>query len=334
MNRPTQLVLALLPLWITPVSATRIEITPLIVTYGDPDDELYRTPRGSGYDGVASLTIHTAARSFGCTGAMLSNGFQVLTAAHCLTDSTGTINVVSVSATFFPSGSDTTEQIPAVSYITHPDWNGALQQGNDIALIVLANPASAGVHRYELYDGFDELGAIYDISGFGRRGTGDTGATSITAARRRGWNTFDATMANTFGEFEGWTGGDRVLISDFDNGLPENDALGVFYDIHHLGLGIQEASMAPGDSGAPAFISGRIAGIASFRLRLAWDDDTSSDIDEFSNASFGEFNAFTRVSSYSAWANPIPEPGTAALCSAFFLIAAARVVRLARQKGS
>ena len=72
--------------------------------------------------------------------------------------------------------------------------------------------------------------------------------------------------------------------------------------------------MAPGDSGAPAFIDGRIAGVASFRLRLQFTDGVSSDVDDISNASFGEFNAFTRASLYDSWINPVPEPGTATFC--------------------
>jgi hypothetical protein len=131
-------------------------------------------------------------------------------------------------------------------------------------------------------------------------------------------------MTETFSGFSGWTAGDRVLVSDFDSGDAANDALGVFYGIHGLGLGAQEVSMAPGDSGAPAFINGQIAGIASFRLRLAFTNGVTSDIDDISNASFGEFNAFTRVSSYNQWLQPVPEPGTSILlCSgllAFLLI--------------
>jgi hypothetical protein len=82
--------------------------------------------------------------------------------------------------------------------------------------------------------------------------------------------------------------------------------------------------MAPGDSGAPAFIGDQIAGVASFRLRLHFTDGVTSDIDDISNASFGEFNAFTRVSSHSAWLQPVPEPATAALCLAAFALATLR----------
>jgi hypothetical protein len=327
-----RLLFAMLP--VLAAQASRIELTPLVVTTGDPDDDHYRTPLGTGYDGIAALTIDTGiGEPFGCTGSLLSTGY-LLTAAHCLTDATGTLNVFSLSATFFPS-SGGTEVIAGNAYVIHPAFTGALEQGADIGIVVLANRPSAGVQRYDLYEGTGEIGSTYEFAGWGRRGTGETGATSTTAARRRGWNTFDATMAETFGEFDGWTAGDTVLVSDFDSGRPENDALRFFYEDfpEHLGLGFDEASIAPGDSGAPAFIDGKIAGIASFRQRLEFDDGETSDIDAFSNGSFGEFNAFTRISSHSRWIYAVPEPSTVALCAAFAVMLAGRSVARRRKSG-
>jgi hypothetical protein len=211
--------------------------------------------------------------------------------------------------------------------IPFPGFTGALREGNDIGIVALERAPSAAVPRYEIYTGRAETGSEYEVVGFGVTGSGSTGAIVEDGHRRRGWNTFDATMAETFGQFRGWTGGAGVLISDFDNGLAANDALGVFYGIPGLGLREREASMAPGDSGAPAFIDGRIAGVASFRLRLSFVGGGSSDIDDISNASFGEFNAFTRVSHYSSWIQPVPEPGTAALSIALFGIVGARLAR-------
>jgi hypothetical protein len=296
------------------VHAARIELKPLIVTHGDPGDPLYLVPRGAGYDGIALLMIESAEGIAGCTGALLGGGKRLLTAAHCLTDSTGSLNVLSLSASFDLEG--TPEVIPGRSVHPHPLFTGSLREGNDVAVVVLEREASAGIPRYDFYTGSAEIGSIYEVVGFGAFGTGDTGAVGTDLLPRRGWNTFDATMAETFGGFPGWTAGDRVLVSDFDNGNPANDALGLFYGIPGLGLGAREVSMAPGDSGAPAFIDGRIAGIASFRLRLNFTDGATSDIDDISNASFGEFNAFTRVSSYSHWLQPVPEPDTAILCLA------------------
>jgi secreted trypsin-like serine protease len=272
------------------------------------------------------LTIESVEGMLGCTGALLSSGLHVLTAAHCLADSAGLPHALSLSAAFYRSGSAEPEVINGAA-IPFPGFTGALREGNDIGIVELERAPSAAVPRYEIYTGRAETGSEYEVVGFGVTGSGSTGAIVEDGHRRRGWNTFDATMAETFGQFRGWTGGAGVLISDFDNGLAANDALGVFYGIPGLGLREREASMAPGDSGAPAFIDGRIAGVASFRLRLSFVGGGSSDIDDISNASFGEFNAFTRVSHYSSWIQPVPEPGTAALSIALFGIVGARLAR-------
>jgi secreted trypsin-like serine protease len=301
----------------------RMQLTPLMTTAGDPYSDLYRTTGRSGYDGVALLAIESPEGLRGCTGALLSSGLHVLTAAHCLTDSAGAPHVFSLAATFYASDG-AAEVISASSFLPHPAFNGALEQGSDIGIILLDHAPSPSVQRYAIYTGSEEIGSTYEVAGFGASGSGDTGYIVDDWERRRGWNTFDATITTTFGGFPGWTAGDGVLVSDFDSGFAENDALGRFYGIPGLGLGAGEVSMAPGDSGAPAFIDGRIAGIASFRLRLSFTDGTSSDIDEVANASFGEFNAFTRVSSYQTWIQPVPEPATMALCAAVFALAGVR----------
>jgi len=303
---------------------------PLLTTYGDPNSALYSTSGLPQYDGVAQLIIESMTGLIGCSGALLADGIHVLTAAHCLTDAAGVADVSALTATFYPSRGAAPEVIEAAGVVPFPGFNGALEQGNDIGLVLLKRPPSLRIPRYSLYTGSAEVGSEYQVIGYGAAGQGMIQPINDDA-RRRGWNTFDSTMSATFGQFPGWTGGDRVLVSDFDNGLAANDALGLFYGIPGLGLGEREASMAPGDSGAPAFIGGQIAGVASFRLRLQYADGLSSDIDDISNASFGEFNAFTRVSSYDSWLQPAPEAGTAALGLAGFALVMLRF--LYRRRG-
>jgi secreted trypsin-like serine protease len=293
-----------------PFRPDTLQPEPLVTTFGNPGSTTYVTDGVRRYDGIAQLVIESFEGTATCSGALLSGGTQVLTAAHCLGTESG---ITSLTATFYPSGSSTPEVIEVAGTVTHPEFTGSLREGNDIGLVVLKQPPSAAVPRYKLYTGGREIGAEYEVVGFGASGRGAMDGT-VDGQRRRGWNTFDATMTDTFGEFLGWTGGDGVLISDFDNGRAANDALGLFYGIRGTGLGQREASMAPGDSGAPAFIGDQIAGIASFRLRLNFTDGVTSDVDDISNASFGEFNAFTRVSSHTSWLQPVPEPTSGALC--------------------
>ena len=124
-------------------------------------------------------------------------------------------------------------------------------------------------------------------------------------------------MTGTLDVFPGWTGGDRVLFSDFDDGTAQHDAFGLFFGINGLGKGLDEVSTAAGDSGGPTFLNGQIAGLTSFGIRVFFLDGSSSDVDAFNNSSFGEFNAFTRVSAYQDWIDsqisPVPEPSTWAM---------------------
>ena len=309
-----------------PLLPDALQPEPLVTTFGNPNSALYLTDGIIRYDGVAQLIIESAEGTTTCSGALLSGGTHVLTAAHCLATESGITNL---TATFYPSGNSAPEVIEGAETVTHPEFTGSLREGHDIGLVALKKPASAVVPRYKLYTGSSEIGGEYEVVGFGQTGQGASDGT-IDGKRRRGWNTFDATMTDTFGQFVGWTGGDGVLISDFDNGRAANDALGLFYGIPGTGLGQREASMAPGDSGAPAFIGGRIAGVASFRLRLNFTNGVTSDVDDISNASFGEFNAFTRVSSNDSWLQPVPEPASAALC--MFALGLASLHRVWRRK--
>lgn len=289
-----------------------VQYTPFIVGAGDPNDARYLTPAGTGYDGVGMLIIARATGTFLCSGSLLGTGSHVLTAAHCVTDGSGVMDVTSLTATFFPFPSGT-EAIGGTAVTVHPGWTGDLRRGDDLAVVTLAQRASSGVQRYGLYTSSGELGSTFDVSGYGMRGTGATGATLAPGARRHGLNEFDATMTGTLGILPGWTAGDRVLLSDFDSGLAANDAFGYFFGINGLGRGLDEASTALGDSGGPGFIGARIAAITSFGVRLSYVGGGTSDVDGSLNSSFGEFAGFTRVSPYAGWVNSatgVPEPST------------------------
>ncbi len=302
-----------------PIGAT---IAPTIVTAGpNPNAGIYATPRGVGYDGVGGLIITRSDGSFLCTGSLLSSGRQILTAAHCLTSGTGELLATSTQAVFFPSPAGT-EAAVATSFLVHPDWNGNLFGGNDLAIITFDNEFSAGVQRYDLYTGTGDVGANYNVAGFGASGNGNTGAVIGAGTRRQGQNTWDTTCAII--AFLGCTGGTNILLSDFDNGLAANDGFGFFFGLINPGLGVNEVNTAGGDSGGPSFLNGQVAGITSFGLRLAAGAITP-DINGALDSSFGEYSGFTRVSSYADWinGNAVPEPGSLILLGSGLLGAAA-----------
>ena len=99
----------------------------------------------------------------------------------------------------------------------------------------------------------------------------------------------------------GWTPlSGTQLIADFDNGLSTNDALGRFIGSISTGLGEYEGLISPGDSGGPAFINGKIAGVASYVAALS-NNSAHPDIDSLANSSYGEIGFWQRVSSYQQW---------------------------------
>jgi hypothetical protein len=288
-----------------------LESSPLIVTSGDPNDIRYATRLGAGYDGVGRLLVDRTDGGVACTASLLGSGRQVLTAAHCVTDNSGFLNAFGAEVSFITSAGE--EKILVSSYSVHPDWNGNVKAGADVAVLTLSHTAPALVDRYALYGDTREIGAAVEVVGFGLTGTGSSGAIIDDGKRRRGRNRLDATARETVGRLPGWTAGTNVLLSDFDDGSRRHDALGLFFNISDLGMGLGEAIPAPGDSGGPGLIGGRIAVISSFGARLSRADGGTSDVDSLLNWTTGELTGFTRVSSYESWiedqVHPIPEPG-------------------------
>ena len=159
--------------------------------------------------------------------------------------------------------------------------------------------------------------------GYGVPGLGVTGVlTSFNQAHVRviAQNQFDVDTASlgsyfsTTGAWESIRG--KQLAADFDNGLSQNDALGVTAQSQGLGLGELEGLITPGDSGGPAFINGLLAGIASFSARLSYQlsptdlaggtslepaSSVTPDVDAQANSSYGEVASWQRVSAYQQW---------------------------------
>lgn len=106
-----------------------------------------------------------------------------------------------------------------------------------------------------------------------------------------------------------------LLAFDFDNNSALNDALGVLYGIKNLGLGANESLTSFGDSGGPALINNRIAGIQQSSGTLNFPPtvppQSIPDWDSVPhNHTFGEVGLVTRVSSHLAsFINPTVNPG-------------------------
>jgi len=244
---------------------------------------------GTDYSGVAQLTIVRPDLGFGmfetCSGALLADGYSVLTAAHCIAGQNGTAEATTAYVRFSASSSALQSQLAKLD--VDPLYDGTAESPHDIAVLTLTEPAPSGVARYELYEG-DSTGQVVTL--------------------RVGQNQDDTSSG-------GWPADDDVLFA-FDDGTTSHDPLGDF------GLGAAEGFVAPGNAGGPSFLGGRIVGVHYFVARVLPEGSTY-DIDKVLNSSFGEYAGGGRVALNAAFMQAMmvasPEP------KAMFLIGIALV---------
>lgn len=267
----------------------------MVTTVTATSDPRNRAAAGQGFDGVVRISVG----GFSGTGVLLYDGQALLTAAHLFNRGSATASVIFESL----AGSTT---IAASSVSVQPAYD-ATQGNNDMALVWLATPAPVQAERYAIYRSRDELGQIMTMVGYGLPGTGalgSVGASTSAPLRLKANNQFEADAAllkSVFGSAINWSPTvNTQLIADFDDGSTARDALGRLLYLPGLGLGNTEGLIAPGDSGGPAFIQGKIAGIASYTTSLS-NAMVKPDIDTVVNSSFGEIAAWQRVSSYQQW---------------------------------
>lgn len=314
---------------------------PLLVTASSPptggdrlaDPNDLSTSFGLDLSGVGQLFLDVnPIPGFGatCSGSLMEGGTHLLTAAHCVTDDDGEIAVIDGadgnSVTFTTAGGVFQATFTAADISVHPNYNGDLLDGFDVAVIDLGSPQPADIARYPLNDGTVNEANLHVAAGYGRSGDGATGATTDAGELRSGLNNFLSVGLPVGGINNPLT----QLTADFDSGASEQDAFGVFDEVffggevldpfnNGLGFGPDEVGVAPGDSGGPSFIVGAegivIAGVHSYGLRLELLDGQTSDIDDALNSSFGEFYVDARVAEPEVLgfirSVIVPEPATA-----------------------
>ena len=239
------------------------------------------------------------AGSFYGSGVLLYNGQVVLTAAHLFASESTATSVL------FETNSGT-QTVPSKKVLINPDYNRT-SSTHDLALVWLSGAAPISAERYELYRSNDEINKTFTMVGYGRPGSGNTGDLSSPPnppLRLLAKNQFDSDISSLlpfFSSTPAWAAiSNKQLVADFDNGASAHDALGLLALRTGLGLGLDEGLIAPGDSGGPAFIGNKIAGIATYTADLE-STFHHPDIDKISNSSFGELGVWERVSAHQQW---------------------------------
>lgn len=329
-----------------------LDSVPYLITTSDPlDPKFANLPSNPEFkNGVGSIFIQfagTAPGGFICTASAI-DATHILTAAHCVRNRNpdGSADAVSQILFVLPSVGAV---IPTVGFSANPLFDalepivGAFAPG-DLAVIELAFPIPAGVETYDLYRDSDELMKETQHYGHGRSGVGETGATGGADFfyGRTGKNRYDEIFAPLIGIpfFE-------QLIHDFDDGTGGTDASPWWYSPAFLcpasqekgvgnaskcnvakgqgrayrgkGYGDLEVGIAPGDSGGPGFVDGKIAGVHSFGFTYNCGGLTGNapDVTCGLDSSYGEMAGDARVSANAAWidaqvangvSTPIPEP--------------------------
>ncbi len=252
---------------------------------GDP---IY-LPARPGKNGVAFLETNAGF----CSASLMAGGTALLTAAHCVTDTSGNIIANTGFAYFYPGPNDPfydldfgfepgIERVAIGAVHVAPGYTGDVIDHNDLAIIFLAGAAPAFANTYLLDALADPTGVLFEVAGFGNRGSsGATGANPGSFGRlREGDNMFEYALGNPLFA-GGWAGllGEPLgqisdsWVSDFDRvGFAANDTsclvtgglLGTGATFCDTGLGPREVGVAGGDSGGPQFVNGKIVSVTSY----------------------------------------------------------------------
>jgi hypothetical protein len=165
----------------------------------------------------------------------------------------------------------------------------------------------------------------------------------------RGDNRYDTRMGDVgFGEIWSALVGEPLAqiehswLADFDSGLAENDVacrsalaeFGLAADPRwcDLGRGLRESATAPGDSGRPGFIDGRVASVSSYSLTFI--NPGYGDLDAALNSSFGEFSGYVPIYLHADFiaSAMVPEPGTWGMTAAGLFVLGSLARRRTRRE--
>ena len=280
------------------------------------------SPNYDGVDlsGVVEILLNSNGGTTGCTGSLLSGGFSILTAGHCVTKAYGGALPSSATVTFLGANGNVTDNVSA--YFVDPSWTGTGSQGSDLAVLRLSAAAPSWAAEYSLYTGAMPSGSgAYEVmAGYGIGGTGLTGGSTPFGTLQVGTNdyvergkAFDST----------WSAG--LYVGEFYDGDPNlPDLPGKSYNsTNALGsadpnpyTATDEVDIASGDSGGPSFYDGEIVGIHDLGICLGSSAcNTPPSVSSSNDSYFGEMYGDTSAAANATWidAQLAPEPASVLL---------------------
>ena len=238
------------------------------------------------------VVTHSGGSHGGCSASLVTGGAYLITAAHCLTNGSGTPDATGISIGFDNAGLSMT----ATQYVVDPVWNGDVLNGGDLALIHLATPVSS-ITGYQLATGLDATGAVVTLVGYGNTGVGATGYQSGTfGTLYYGQNQYDGVYSDV----------PTAYALDFDKF--GTSAFNVFGG---GAVGSNEVMIAPGDSGGASLLftggAWQIVGVHDFIGCIT--------VGCTPNSSFGQIGGDTSVYADAAWIESVlaPEPASVAV---------------------
>ena len=249
---------------------------------------------GVNLDGVVQLTM---ADGFAFASGALISDRHVLSVAHAVDlDVDGKVEAAETAGLqvvfHLPAGS---VSVGVETALVPQLWTDLLmaddEEGTtyDIAVLSLDADAPASAPRYALYGRGDEIGAPVVVAGYGDTGHGSVGMDTPAIGLLAGLNRYEVDSEEFFfGELP-----PHLLLSDFDSGLEENNALDWLGIPSDLGFGADEVAAVEGDSGGPVFLSGAIAGVTSSGF-----GELPTDVTNETDGSWGEVSIDSRVSFY------------------------------------